>query len=333
LAGYGPFAKLRLNIRAPKYSDPRSADRGWPRVFLLRGRETVVAVNFTTLFTRLGHFLYIGEGINADLGTTTPTRVNAALTGLGNSLPAEYEAVRESILNGLQAFQGGGNTALGNLVQNPLEELILLTVSDDQAIASTLDLAVVELIKQMVDNSESLDASTVGASVAYDGSNAGDGVVVSSVKRGDGQACLFAYAEDLDLAVSSIANGETTFTITGEPLIDGLAPTWPGGLGASETTTGKTACSSDNKVTKGTFEDSDDNNANLPLGWLAPNYCHDEHSCYALPQARSNGVYQAPDQCAADLRCGAVLDRAADGARAGWHNRATKSSRSTKPAR
>jgi hypothetical protein len=229
-----------------------------------------VAVNFTTLFTRLGHFLYVGEGITAALGTTTPTRVNAAITGLGSSLPVEYETVRDQLLTGLQGFQGGGSTGLGNLVQTPVEELILLTVSDDQPIASTLDLAVAELIKQMEDNSQSLDASTVSASVAYDGGNVGNGVVVSSVKRGDGKFCLFAFAEDLDIAVNSIANGDVTFTITGEPLIDSLAPTWPGGSGASETTTGKTASSSDNKVTNGTFEDNDDNSVNLPLGWLAP---------------------------------------------------------------
>jgi len=45
-----------------------------------------VAVNFTTLFTRLGHFFYIGGGNNAALGTTTPTRSDAALQGLGSSL-------------------------------------------------------------------------------------------------------------------------------------------------------------------------------------------------------------------------------------------------------
>lgn len=229
-----------------------------------------MAVNFTTLFTRLGHFLFIGEGVTAALGTTTPTRVNAALAGLGSSLPAEYETVRDQILTGLQGLQGGGTTGLGNLVQTPVEQLILLTVSDDQPIASTLDLAILELIKQMEDNAQSLDVSTVSASVGYDVGNVGNGVVVQSVKRGDGKFCLYAFAEDLDIAVSSIISGDVSFTITGEPLISSLDPTWPGGSGASEATTGKTASSTDNLATNGTFEANDDASIHLPAGWLAP---------------------------------------------------------------
>lgn len=229
-----------------------------------------MAVNIATLMTRLGHFFYAGDGLNTALGSTLPTRVNAALAGLGSSLDAKYEAVRDSVLGGLTGVQKSGVTALGTLVQEPAEDLILLTVSDDQPLASTLELAILELIKQFEDGTESLDASTVSASVAYDAGNVGNGVVVTSVKRGDGKACLFALAEAVSVAISNVANGLATFTITGEPEESPLSPLWPQGSGASGTTSGLTALDGSNLVANGTFEANDDNSVHLPAGWLAP---------------------------------------------------------------
>jgi hypothetical protein len=115
-----------------------------------------VAVNFTTLFTRLGHFFYIADGLNTNLGTTEPTRVNAALTGLGSSLDSKYEAVRDSVLGGLTGLQQAGASANGALVQQPAQSLILLTVQDDTPVATNLDAAIRELIRQMIVASESL---------------------------------------------------------------------------------------------------------------------------------------------------------------------------------
>jgi hypothetical protein len=227
-------------------------------------------VDFAVLFARLGHFFYIGEGINAALRTTVPGSVDDALQGLGSSLSAEYETVRDGVLDGQDSLQQAGASANGTLVSEPSQDLLLLTVSDDQPIASTLELAVLELIKQMEDNSQSLDASTVIASVAYDATNTGNGVVLVSSKRTDGRSCYLAYGEEIDVRADSVVDGEASFSIVGEPLIDPLMPTWPGGSGADANATGKTASSTDNLAINGTFEESDDQSAHLPEGWIAP---------------------------------------------------------------
>jgi hypothetical protein len=228
-----------------------------------------VAVSITTLFTRLGHFFYIGEGANAALKTTVPARVDAALAGLGSSLGAEYEAVRNSLLDTQTALQTAGGSANGGLIQRPCQQLILLTVSDDVPGASTLDLAIRELIKQFA-VANSLDASTVGSSLSYDSGNVGTGKALVSTKRADGKSCLFAFAEDMHLTCIGDNNGLATFSVTGEPAIDALLPTWPGGSGADSQTFGRRGSSGDNLVTSGTFEENDDNSVHLPKGWLAP---------------------------------------------------------------
>lgn len=223
------------------------------------------------MFTRLGHSFFIGESANTTLGTTVPTRVDAFLAGLGTALGAQYEAVRNSILDAQNALQQAGGSGNAGLIQQPCQQLILLTVKADKPAASTLDLAIRELIKQMEDATESLDASTVGSSLAYDSGNIGTGKAVVSTKRADGKSCLLAYAEDLRMNVDSVNGntGEATFGIIGRPLINPLLPTWPGGSGADTQTIGKTASSTGNLVTNGTFEENDDQSIHIPLGWIA----------------------------------------------------------------
>lgn len=230
-----------------------------------------MAVNVTTLCTRLGHFFYIGEAANTALGTTVPTRVDAALAGLGTSLGAQYETVRASILDGQNALQQAGGSGNAALIQQPCQNLILQTVRADKPAAATLDLAIRELIKQFEDGSESFDASTVGSSLAYDSGNVGNGVAVVSTKRADGKGCLFAFAEALRMTVSQVDDsGIATFDVLGAPAVNALLPTWPGGSGAQAQTIGKTSSSADNLLgTNGTFEENDDNSSHLPLGWIA----------------------------------------------------------------
>lgn len=229
-----------------------------------------MAVNIDDLMEQLGHFFYIGEAANTTLGSTVPTRVDAALAGLGTSLGAQYETVRASILDGQNALQQAGGSGNAALIQQPVQNLILQTVRSDKPAASTLDLAIRELIKQFEDGSESFDASTVGSSLAYDSGNVGNGVAVVSTKRADGRSAMFAYAEALRMNVSGVDdNGLATFDILGAPFIDPLLPTWPGGSGASAQTIGKKASDGDNLATNGTFEENDPQSSHIPLGWIA----------------------------------------------------------------
>ncbi len=227
-------------------------------------------IDISALFARLGRFFGIAEDSNYGLRITVPDDVDAALSSLGSSLGAQYEAVRNSILDGLNSLQQSGASANGTLTQRPCQRLILLTVSDDKPAASSIDLAIAELISQFIDAGETLDASAISGSIAYDSGNTGNGKGVISTKRADGKSCLFAFAEDVHLECLGESNGIVQFSALGEPSIDPLMPTWPGGSGTDTQIVSRTASSSDNLVANGTFEDSDDNSSHLPEGWLAP---------------------------------------------------------------
>lgn len=230
-----------------------------------------MTINFDDLFERIGHFLQIGKSIVAAMGTTVPGDVDGALQGLGDTLPVRYEPVRSDMLAGLQSLQTAGGTAIGTLVSAPVRQLVLITVSDDVPMASTEDLAIRELIRQMEANTESLDGSTPAASLAYGSGNIGTGKAIASVLRADGRAAEFILAEDILAVVSAInSDGTATFTLFSAASVGSLQPTWPGGSAASGTITSRRADSTENLLTNGGFEDSDTNSAHLPLGWLAP---------------------------------------------------------------
>jgi len=228
-------------------------------------------IDFETLFRRIGNFLQTGDSIGAALGTVTPTDVDGSLQGLGDELPASYEAVRETLLQALGSLQSAGGTAVASLVDAPVLQLVLLTVSDDNPIASTQDLAIRELIRQMEIAGETLAANTVTASLSYGSSNIGTGKAVASVKRADGKAAQFIIAEDILAQVTSLnTDGTAQFDLLAEPSVAPQMPTWPQGSGTDGSITSKRAASADNLLANGDFETEDDNEDDLPAGWLAP---------------------------------------------------------------
>lgn len=228
-------------------------------------------IDLDTLFARLGRFFAVGDDVCTALKTTVPDEVDDALQGLGATLTTSYEAVRAGVREGLSAFQSSGNAALASLVRAPSQQLVRLTASDDEPSASTVLAAAREVIRQMDSQSETVDASTVAASVSYGSGNTGDGVVVASVKRADGLSAEHIFAETLEAVVTAVAaNGSATLAITGEPTIAPLSPTWPGGSGVSRSLTSRVSASAGNLVSNGGFEESDDNSDHLPEDWIAP---------------------------------------------------------------
>lgn len=229
-----------------------------------------MTINFDDLFAQCGQFFSTGNALNTALGTTVPGKVDDSLQGLDDTLPTKYEDVRRGVRDGLASLTGAGTSANSALVQSPVQQLILLWMQDDKPLVGTLDAAIRELIKQMSDNSESLDASTVSAAVAYDAGNTGSGTVVTSVKRADGKVCLLALAEAIRLTCGDVADdGTASFDGVAPASVSPLDPTWPQGSGASFALTSKTASAGDNLAPNGTFEDNDTNSVHLPGGWIA----------------------------------------------------------------
>lgn len=225
-----------------------------------------MAVNFTTLFTKLGTLFYYQEQMNTARGTTIPPLAKAVLDDY-NSDALPLKRAIEGIEKSYRSFQDGASSAMA-AARTAAANTIIETLQADAALdAKDIGTALVALCRQMVTASESVDASTAAASVAADGANNGDGVMVVSIKRADGKNQENALAETIRCLVtgdSSPANA--SITCTGDIAItDRLSSDWPGGSGVSASLSFTDAANS--LLGNGDFDDFDDV-ANAPDEWI-----------------------------------------------------------------
>jgi len=238
-----------------------------------------MTINFTTLFTRLG------KAINAadDLIASVDTEVLADIRAFEDELDTEARDFRQAVIGSLEDSIDNALTTIGGvlstLVADPITNLIIETVyADNSSIAKTINASLEELIEQMIENGESVEASTIGYSITYgegvgsssgtSGDNTGNGKFVFCDQRGDGRVNEFIYAETIRARCTSAnTSGTATWTITCEPSKSLLDPTWPGGSGATATVTTSTAASG-NKITTGDMETESTVADYLPYGWV-----------------------------------------------------------------
>lgn len=224
-----------------------------------------MAIDITTLFEQLGKFFKLGNAIVTSMATTIPGLVEDAMQELG-VVDLDMEAVRNNVNASLRGYQAGGDGGLSTLVSVPVQELIIRTVrADNPQPDLTITTAVAELIRQMIDQSETLKATTPGISPSYGSGNVGDGVVVTSTKRGDGKVNAFILAEDIECT----SDAEGSWTILGEASEGNVSsvfyPSGSGAGGASFTINAGVG----SLLTNGSFEDQSDESAHLPDGWIA----------------------------------------------------------------
>lgn len=221
-----------------------------------------MAITLSTLFTRLGKIFFAAQTLQTSLKTTVPDEVedvvdqyaSASIELVGNvsGLPGAVEAWRSSA-GGL--FVDLQTAALNTLVQ---------MVDDDNA-QPTLGLedALAEVRLQMIGSGstsnpdDDVDQGTVAASPSADGGNNGNGVMVTSITRGDGEHLQNGYAEDIICTVTAADTPETaTFECRGESAVDLFDPLWPKGSGASLTLNSVDASQQgENLIANGSFED------------------------------------------------------------------------------
>ena len=192
-----------------------------------------MAIDFTGLFTDLGHGFYIQEVVNTARGTTIPPTVSTFVNAFGrSSLP--YHDIVDGTAADLTNYQTSGS-GLVNSLKSTLANLVIQFVADDVSLQSpTLSNSMAELIRQMRAGSKSVKSNTVTASASACAGN-GNGVMVVSAKRYDGLLQQTAYAEVMQLKCTSAGNPATAgFSIAGQlGVSDPLSWQWPGGSGAT----------------------------------------------------------------------------------------------------
>ena len=245
---------------------------------------TVTLTGTGGLFTRLGKIQGSINNVNGFRGDDAPASATtwgsggpeiSCLDDSADGIDAQYASARQDLADGLYTARSSLKSSM-SVWQSYLRDLARRTlvemVNDDTALdAKTVQNAMTELITQMEDNSDSVDANSVAASSAAGGSNNGDGVVVVSVKGGTGLSREHVFAETLTVRCTSdsqtggATEGSETFSVTGDGIEgDTLSQDWPRGSGASTSLTAQDASSTSQLVTNGDFEDF---TSNAPDDW------------------------------------------------------------------
>lgn len=222
------------------------------------------------LFTRLGKLAKVLRTCHTHAGGNLATQIDDAVA----ALTTEY--LIASPLPTAKANAQSAASAVGADLQFVAQQLLLKQVNDDapQSDRRSLDLAMRELVRQMVAGSASVAQCAVSATPAAVGPNTGTGVVVASVKTGTGLDAQDVFAETGELLCTGDAQSGTA-TAGSEPFgyrgdyapADKLSHEWPGYSGAA---TGLLACDSQqsngaNLLTNSGFEAFA--TANAPDNW------------------------------------------------------------------
>jgi hypothetical protein len=229
-------------------------------------------INFTTFFTRIGSLGGLINSINAYQKTTLPTDVAF--------ISSEYT----SQLNWIDGLQGqlaaAQQTALGitGFVQTIANTSLNQTVYLDNPQLQNTNIAVsmAELIRQMVNDSQTVQASTIGQTITANSSNVGNGVLLCSTQDSNGTILENIIPETVKIACvqDSAANpsiaGSEVFQVTGTvPDNNPFDYAWPQGSGASTSLSainGSLSNSGGNLLRNGDFEIFTVNN--VPDGWV-----------------------------------------------------------------
>lgn len=226
------------------------------------------AVDADGLFNVLGKVFHAQATANTARGTTVPTEVVDVFTIFNNlTATADLEATISALPASLTGFQASGAGLLSGLQSFARQYLIETVNADSSQPDRTLGTAMRELIRQMVAEGKTVDASTVAASVAYGAANIGTGRLVLSTKRGDGKIQENLIAETMAGECLS-AGANASFQLRGQAAaLNSLDHDWPRGSGVGTSVSAISAASS--LLANGDFEDEDDL-ANAPDDWHFP---------------------------------------------------------------
>jgi hypothetical protein len=220
-----------------------------------------MAVDYTTLFTRLGT---IAKAMNDNLalhGTTLPAQADAVLD--------EYEDRRDLVADLQAAYAGfrgsvaGWNATLKSYADRTLGDLQKELNAPSSGVTTILPL----LVTDMIEAGETVDASAVGTpAVSYGSANVGSGNLVVSKRawRSVDDERILAQRVELVCVADGYAGasaGGERFSLTGYPKLNAYG-SGPRGDGVGPVLTVADAA---NVLSNGTFESF--TTTDVPDGW------------------------------------------------------------------
>lgn len=225
------------------------------------------AVTSDGLFDVVGTALHANDTLVTAMTVTVPTELDDAVSSF-NLLP--FNEDKHKAFESLRATDAEIATAgsgVTSLLASYMQTLIIETVHDDVVLnEKTLSAAMTELVQQMEDNAESVNACVVSVGVTPAGANVGDGVCVATIVGADGLSRENSFNETIT-AIARSAGENVTFNLRGEDSETRLSHAYPAGSGLS---IGLASLNAQSGIAvNGGFDEEDSTNADLPNQWIA----------------------------------------------------------------
>lgn len=220
------------------------------------------------MFTRLGQYVGLLNGVNAYRGGTTDGQLVKDTQDLLAQLDGDTPAIRATASAVLSGFPGA-QSSLGSFltaVQKAAQSLLITQVNNDTPLVQqTVAYALAVLKTQMLAAGDYVNPNTLGATVTPAGGNNGNGAIVCGLRDQRGFQLDNLLAETLQVSCTAESAGAGSLTLLGAATqSDILNWAWPGGSGCNKTLTSLDAASLSNLVAGGAF---DSFTANVPASW------------------------------------------------------------------
>lgn len=231
-----------------------------------------MAINFFNvspgngLWNILGKVFHAQGDINVSRLTTIPNDIIAIINqfNLVTQNPTIAATIQQVVTSpaGYQSAAGGTQSILQIFAQQYLTAVVNL---DNPQPDNSLTTALKEVIRQMKVQGKTVKSSAVTIAAVAGGSNNGDGVCVTSTKRGDGLVQENTIAETV-IGVATSTSKTASFTFLGQAAAAiQLGQDWPLGSGCNKSVGAIDANSGNSLITNGGFETF--SVANIPDGW------------------------------------------------------------------
>lgn len=219
------------------------------------------------LFSIWGAVFMAQADVNSSRANTIPFDLVRLLQYFNTNTPNAFiEPTIEQVTDVLPSYQSGGSSFQSTL-QRFCEDYVIAVVAQDRTQPdNTLKTALQYIITQMLASGDTIKSSTVSCLVTAAAANGGNGVILTSTKRGDGLVQENTIGEYL--AVTTLNTSLTAgLLFTGQQSASSsLGQDWPLGSGVNTTITAVDANSS-SLLSNGGME-TQANLANVPDNWI-----------------------------------------------------------------
>lgn len=224
-----------------------------------------MAFDYASFFTKLGKQIDAYKKLLLAVGGTTDTEFQQILDAYANESRAVLSTI-EGTISQLSSLQTSVSSQVSSLLTQPMASLLVELVKDDTGKTVSRLQALDELIRQMRADGESVESSTVSASVS--GTTTGTGSKETSLVNVDGYQAELAYAEDINIRLQGSGVGQS-YLVIGDTGYSRFNKDYPGGSGIRITKKVASPSGSGNIVSNGTISTASATDSTVPEGWIS----------------------------------------------------------------